>query len=164
MDYTEEITDIREINEDIRESQKKIENFETLIQQQQENIQKHTNRLLDLQKKKKDCTFEYLPLIDGKIGSHPVSSIYIYGCDCLTHGKKKQCDGIHQINILPPLARVFYSERLNFNNTRKFSIDELQKLNYLDTIFQTVSDDFSHDIHEYCLFTKQYPNKLRIYY
>ena len=71
--------------------------------------------------------YDYQVLIDGKINGVQIESISVSGCQCLS-GKK--CDNMHEICIYDTTGKM-----VNFwNGKRKFSIDELEKLNYIDKL------------------------------
>lgn len=88
-------------------------------------------------KKLNNSYYDYQPLIDGKINGVEIKSITVCGCKYLDGGK---CDGMHKIRIYGTKN----ISNINFaSENRKFSTEELEKLNYIDKLRITGEDDWT---------------------
>ena len=96
-----------------------------------------------MSEKRDNFDYDYQPLIDGKINGVEIKSITVRECECST-GKK--CDGMHKIRI-----NNIKDNMLNFwSEQRKFSIDELEKLNYIDKLRIPVDEDRDENVRNNC--------------
>ncbi len=149
-----EITEITDIRRSIARNEEAILKYKDLIIRTEDGIKQQYERISELEILKQQDTFVYDPLIKGKIGHSDIEKIRIYGCSCLDN---IPCDGTHQIHIYGFLE----TKRLNFNNERKFTTAELESLNYIDKITQTVLEGRPfYKLRSECKFYQQYPNKL----
>ena len=100
--------------------------------------------------------YDYQPLVDGKINGAQIKSISVRGCKCL-NGEK--CDGFHEIRIIDTTD----DRLLNFwSKNRNFSIEELEKMNYIDKLVITVDEDQSDNLTNNCELAKRYPYNMII--
>lgn len=114
-------------------------------------------RINYLKKQKMEDKFDYQPLINGKINGIFIKTISVHGCQCLSNNQK--CTGAHNIHIYG----IYSKERLNFNNERKFSINELVKLNYINKLEITVDEDWLNDLLNDCKLADCYRDKVVVY-
>ena len=132
---------------------------ETLLKQLESNtegIQSIKAKILLIEERKNKEIFDYQRLIDDKINGVEIKSISVHGCQCLRNIK---CDNMHNIHIYDTLSE----ERINFNNEKKFTIEELEKLNYTDKLKITVSDGSDYKLRNGCALAKYYPKKVVVY-
>lgn len=153
--------DIGEINK-LNDYLQKIINLNDQLEKQivfnKNKIVETKNLITKLTKLQNDDTFRYVPLTDGKIGDVEISRIVIYACDSVGQIECK-CDGLHQIHIFGN-----NNKRINFNNTKKFSVQELIDLAYFDKIYQSVDDGTCKTrLFERCVFAKCFPHKVHAY-
>lgn len=101
--------------------------------------------------------YQYQPLIDGKINGVQIKSISVSECKCL---KGEKCDGLHKIKI----NDIKDNRMINYwNRDREFSIDELEKLNYVDKLRITVDEDWTDNLMNGCELAKRYWTKIVIH-
>ena len=127
-----------------------IKETETL----RKEIEKTEARIITLEQRKNMEIFNYQPLIDGKINGIQIESITVHGCDCL-----EVCDGQHNIYIYDKENDA----RINFNNGKRFSIRELEKLNYIEKLNITVDAHYKCKLKNVCKLLMRYPEKLVVY-
>jgi hypothetical protein len=124
-----------------------------------EFIQKITEKNSLLEKQKKESDFDYNPLIDGQINGIPIHSICVHECFCMRFNKVP-CSGKHCIAIYS----TEYGNRLNFNDEKSFSLEELEKLNYIQKLKITIDEDHESELMRKCSLAKLYPDKVYAYY
>lgn len=154
-----QIPEIQNALETIKDYEKEIEIANKRIEFYKNQIEKQKQRIVMLEIKKQQDDFEYNNLINGKINGISIQEIRIYGCPCL-ETKNVKCDGKHAIHIFDTDANSRERKRINFNNERLFSIEELQSLMYIEKIQQSVNEDFADELRNNCQFAKLYSNKI----
>ena len=150
------LPEITHLNERINELAEENERLIRKISTNDELIRRAKANVFLMEERKNNEIFDYQPLINGKINGIQIKSIKIHGCQCL---ENKKCDAMHNICIYDMTS----NERINFNNEKNFSIDELEKLNYMDKLEITADDDWKYDLMNGCRFAKSYPNKVGAY-
>lgn len=149
-----QISEITYYQKQIEELINDIDILKKRITWNESKIDEYRNKIIDLEKRANNDTFKYDPLLDGKINDMSIDKIIIYGYDCTKC--KDKCDGLHNIHIFGNNLK----ERLNFNNTRKFSVEELKELNYIDKLTVNIDDDDDYQFKKKCNLAKLYPNKI----
>lgn len=151
-----ELVEITYLNKKIDELVKENERLAKQISFNNDLITKAKADILILENRKNIEIFDYLPLINGKINGIAIKSISIHGCQCL---ENKKCDNMHAIHIYGTNSK----ERINFNNEKRFTLEELIELNYVDKLEITVDDDWSYQLKNNCELAKCYPTKVVVY-
>lgn len=138
-----------------------IDNLNNANQQHQQSILTNINKIAKLKRelnelteKKSKCTFVYDTMIDNKIGAIDISRIEICSCSALC--TSSVCNGLHQISIYG----LAHNDRINFDNSRLFTIRELELLNYVQKIVQKIEDKYTASVYEVCQFAKKYPQSV----
>src|SRR5690242_15629294 len=119
-----EITEITQCQETIDQLLKENIELATKMANNIRTIRELRHKLMLLQARKRNEPFEYHALMEGN--GQLIDSITVHGCQCL--GKESiPCDGAHNIHVYLTNTK----ERINFNNERKFSMEELETLGYI---------------------------------
>lgn len=152
-----ELPEIIEQNEIINDLMKKILKSKKDIALNYELVKIAEQKILHFKKQKRKENFDYQPLINGKINEILIKTISVHGCQYLDNNQK--CTGTHNIHIYGTTSK----KRINFNNERKFSMNELVNLNYINKLEITVNEDCLSELLNNCELAKHYRNKIAVY-
>ena len=145
--------EIKSLRYCIAELEKDNISMEQRIACNKQQILEMSDSIAQLIKVYKQNEFNYSAVIDGKIDGIVIKSITVDGCPNIT------CNGLHPISIFCENK----SKRINIDNSRHFSITELQELGYDAILRIRVDSDWYDELMRDCALAKKFPKKIDRY-